>query len=315
MRKNCIFESCVNIACDMFVFSLYANKKTQAYINLFHSLRIGLNETNTDYRSTEILGTAFVVHFGKSKFGDVLYFSDPYDSRKLFSVLFLSEAQKKIRRVDQDTASVVFTIYPLALQKNEAWLSFFILCCESGNINRVDVCFDFVLPIAKILKTFITKRKAKNQFTSPDGSIETQYMGRLERVKNRRHLLRVYDKNKDTLSKNKIEQYGHYLKFANVTRVEFEVRAQTLRSFPLDPFRLGDPEYLFSYCKSLLSGYSIKWHTEKQILFPQIQKRQEEIQTTGKVDYFAPRLLSVAKKCFDCGWNKKEIIDYLSSNL
>jgi hypothetical protein len=48
----------------------------------------------------------------------------------------------------------------------------------------------------------------------------------LQNSKNKRQLIRVYNKILDIFEKNKIDLYQDYLTFPNITRIELEIRPE-----------------------------------------------------------------------------------------
>jgi hypothetical protein len=87
------------------------------------------------------------------------------------------------------------------------------------------------------------------------GGCETRYFGE-KQSKNKRHLIRVYDKLKDSQDKQKLKLFRAYFKYDNVTRVEVEIRSTTCKSLLITPLKLGDMDFLESVYRTLLINSS-----------------------------------------------------------
>lgn len=91
--------------------------------------------------------------------------------------------------------------------------------------RRFDVCLDLLADISNLLNNYFKNQKTWTEFIK-SWKIETRYYWELQNTKNKRQLIRVYDKLKDINSKKKVALYKDYLLFENVTRIELEIRPE-----------------------------------------------------------------------------------------
>lgn len=94
---------------------------------------------------------------------------------------------------------------------------------EPWKCKRFDICMDILEDTTELLTKKFKPQKTGTEFTK-SGNIETRYYWELQNTKNKRQLIRVYDKISDIKNKKKIELYKDYLIHDKVTRVELEVR-------------------------------------------------------------------------------------------
>lgn len=111
---------------------------------------------------------------------------------------------------------------------------------QKNNLRRFDICFDFLLPINVILAKFKTLEQKGANFYGHNGQVETQYIWEKKSSKNKRSLIRIYNKIADILGKWKNRLYHDYLLQDNVTRVELEVRREFAQNYTLEELCIWD---------------------------------------------------------------------------
>ncbi len=121
--------------------------------------------------------------------------------------------------------------------------------------KRLDICIDLKLWLDYLLTQFKSLDQKSTIFKGERWEMETYYIWEVKNSKNKRQLIRIYDKIKDSKAKNKHRQYSHYFTEDCVTRVEIEIRSELAKN--IEKF-----EYIFddTYLCSLFKNY-IKKHT------------------------------------------------------
>ncbi len=91
--------------------------------------------------------------------------------------------------------------------------------------RRFDICIDLRIWIDHLLKTHFDPYKTWRDYRK-SWKTETRYFWEMKNSKNKRQLIRVYNKNLDIIQKNKIALYQDYLIHDNITRIELEIRPE-----------------------------------------------------------------------------------------
>jgi hypothetical protein len=106
--------------------------------------------------------------------------------------------------------------------------------------RRFDICADFLLPISTILSKFKEIEQKGAHFYGSKWEIETEYIWDKKNSKNRRSIIRIYNKKADILAKWKNKLYQDYLLEDYVTRVELEVRRELAQNYTLEELFVDD---------------------------------------------------------------------------
>ena len=124
---------------------------------------------------------------------------------------------------------------------------------------RFDICIDLKLNINDLLSEFKALRTWKEYIQS--WNIETRYIWKTNRYKNKRSIIRIYNKNLDIIEKSKNRLYKSYLIEKNVTRVELEIRSELARNIsPIDVFNNDILTGLFkNYLRKHTDLFNIPW--------------------------------------------------------
>lgn len=96
---------------------------------------------------------------------------------------------------------------------------------ELFHCRRFDICIDLKIETHSCLETYFPRFHTGVQYRK-SGLIETQYFWELKNSINKRQLIRIYNKLRDSSQKNKFELYSDYFQFENMTRIELEVRQE-----------------------------------------------------------------------------------------
>ena len=99
---------------------------------------------------------------------------------------------------------------------------------DVGKCFRFDVCIDINLDIDSILGEF--SRLDTGREFKKSGNIETRYIWESNKYKNKRQIIRVYNKILDIQVKHKHKLYKEYLAEKFVTRIELEVRSELAKN-------------------------------------------------------------------------------------
>ena len=118
-------------------------------------------------------------------------------------------------------------------------LSFFRLS-DTHIFRRFDICVDFLLPISTILSKFKERGQKGADFYGSKWEIETEYIWEKKNSKNRRSIIRIYNKKADILAKWKNKLYQDYLLKDYVTRIELEIRRDLAKNYTLEELFVDD---------------------------------------------------------------------------
>lgn len=211
---------------------------------------------NSNYREIDWYGYHFVLSYSFSQSRKTLIFS--YNS---FPILYLC-SYDNLSAVAQnisysiDIYSTAFYIPELQPFFSQFWkhLGF------KGKITRLDLACDLLCTTGEFLNQgYVTQfpTGSKLGYIEKTGDCETRYFGE-KHSKNKRHLIRIYDKLKDSekKQKQKIKLFGHYFQYPAVTRVEVEIRSTTAKELGITPQKIGDLDFLESVFRTLVINKS-----------------------------------------------------------
>ncbi len=214
---------------------------------------IGLS-ANSNYREIDWYGYHFVLDYTFSGSKRTLKFT--YEN---FPILYLC-SYENTGVIGQnishsiDIYSTAFYIPELQRFFSQFWKNIGF----RGKITRLDLACDLICTPKEILDCgYITQfpKGAMLGYNEKNGSCETRYFGE-KQSKNKRHLIRIYDKLKDSQKKQKLKLFGAYFQFPNVTRVEVEIRSTTAKSLQITPQKIGDLDFLESVFRTLVINES-----------------------------------------------------------
>lgn len=151
----------------------------------------------------------------------------------------------------------------------------FLAQFDIWRVRRFDIAADVILPIDLVLWNFEKLKQKWATFNGKNWEVETQYFWEKQTTKNKRQLIRVYDKQADIYARGKVKLYADYLTQTHMTRVELEVRSELARNVYYED--LFDVPRILSIFKNYLYKHtklfeSLPW--ERITLF---QKTQESI--------------------------------------
>lgn len=122
---------------------------------------------------------------------------------------------------------------------------------------RFDICIDINIDISLILNEFNELKTWKEYKKS--WKIETRYIWDSNKYRNKRQIIRVYNKILDIQEKSKNKLYKEYLVEDFVTRIELEVRSELARNIsPHDIFNEKNLTWIFkNYLKKHTNLFNI----------------------------------------------------------
>ncbi len=138
------------------------------------------------------------------------------------------------------------------LMEYEEILAFLQLYFNLRHCRRFDICIDLKININDLLKYFKeekTWRIYKNAW-----NIETKYFWEVKNSRNKRQLIRVYNKYRDIIEKKKLKLYSDYLNIWDITRVELEIRTELAKN--INYINLFDDILLLWVFKNYLSKHT-----------------------------------------------------------
>jgi len=97
------------------------------------------------------------------------------------------------------------------------------------HIRRFDIALDLKININNLLENYFAKPKTGREYKK-SWNIETLYFWEVKNSKNKRQLIRVYNKLQDIIEKKKVALYQDYLTNENITRVELEIRQELAKN-------------------------------------------------------------------------------------
>lgn len=120
-------------------------------------------------------------------------------------------------------------------------------------LRRFDICADLMFDTTTLLKDYFEEYKTWNELRNA-WETGTRYYWRKSMSKNKRKLVRTYDKLKDTKDKWKHELYKDYLIHDSVTRVELEIRQELAKNMKYED--IYDDVFLMWLFKNYLWRYT-----------------------------------------------------------
>lgn len=104
-------------------------------------------------------------------------------------------------------------------------------------IKRVDICTDIKISMEDFENTLCKIQQKSAIFKWTQWENETIYIGEKKNTKNKRNIIRIYNKIQDLLSDKKswkLAFYKEYLQYENITRVELEIRRELSKNVSLE---------------------------------------------------------------------------------
>ncbi len=152
-----------------------------------------------------------------------------------FKILFKKESEtvfvyykwlKEQSIPTKDYVIIYSTWFRLILEEE---IKFFLFQFNLWRVRRFDIAVDLLIDINSVLSNFKELNQRWATFNGPGWEIETQYIWDKQR-RNKRQLIRIYDKIKDTQNRKKNALYKDYLLQEHVTRVELEIRSELAKN-------------------------------------------------------------------------------------
>lgn len=134
--------------------------------------------------------------------------------------------------------------------KEEVDIKMFLAQFDLRRTRRFDIAGDVILPIDVVLWEFKDLSQRGATFNWKNWEVETRYIGEKQTTKNKRQLIRIYDKQVDIYSKGKVKLFADYLTQTHMTRVELEVRQELAKNVYYED--LFDVPHILSIYKNYL---------------------------------------------------------------
>ncbi len=158
----------------------------------------------------------------------ILFFKDEYDFKESQNTLFAYYkwiSQQAIATLDY------LVVYSTGFRLlSEDRILYFLDQFYLWKTKRFDIAVDIDIEISKILETFSKLSQRWATFNGQNGEIETRYIWEKQKTKNKRQIIRIYNKIADILAKRKNDIYSDYLLNNHMTRVELEVRSELAKN-------------------------------------------------------------------------------------
>lgn len=199
---------------------------------------------------------------------------------------------------------------------------------SQNSIRRFDIYADFNEDIAKILEKFYSRPQKTATFTDEKWKVESFYIGQVQNTKNKRNLIRIYDKNREIRENEKNVLYQDYLLAGEITRVELEIRRELAKNYTLEELfvtenQLGIMKNYFRKHTNIFENIDVEkislYKKPPEIDFHIIQANEKDIRLVKQFVWFAKKL---ERMCicpvylllhFDVAMKEtKEILNYFS---
>jgi hypothetical protein len=159
-------------------------------------------------------------------------------------------------------------------------------------LTRFDYCIDIKNKTPEQMATTIYNSRRPNQLYTKKQLIETLYYGEYSIKTNRTLLIRFYEKKIEIQKRDKIDIYPDYLKYSNVTRLEFEVRNESIKNYRLTFYDLFNAEKLAQFMQSITNTrYLTFGRTFSKMSLEQVQRVSQD----AAISYYQPRLVSIMR--------------------
>lgn len=143
--------------------------------------------------------------------------------KNLFAYYKWKPKTKKQPVATKDYIVIYWTAFRLL--EYEEVLGFLEYYLELKHCRRFDICIDLKINTDELLDNHFNEYKTWRDYRLSWNTL-TRYFWELKNSKNKRQLIRVYNKIIDIFEKDKIDIYEDYLTFPNITRIELEVRPE-----------------------------------------------------------------------------------------
>ena len=154
----------------------------------------------------------------------IIFNKDDYSYFAYYKGLPKSEKQPVATR---DYIVVYSTAFKLLEYEEILWFIEWYL--DLKHSRRFDIYIDLKINIDKLLKESFEEYKTWRDYRK-SWKTETRYFWEMKNSKNKRQLIRVYNKNLDIIQKQKIGLYQDYLLFDDITRIELEIRSELAKN-------------------------------------------------------------------------------------
>ncbi len=214
----------------------------------FASHFIGLS-ANSNYRETKWFGYELTGAYDRQGRNDILIFS--HEGIPVFRL-------KKYNGTDKVGMTLAYSLDFYSSYFRIPYLrSFYRQFREKygkyGRVSRLDIACDLAISMQDFVDAgWGTSFKELNKYreSTKTGVPQSIYFGTKD-IKNKRHLIRVYDKKADTIAKGKFHLFKDYFTYDHVIRIETEIRSTSCRELGLTDVDAFDTKALESVFRTL----------------------------------------------------------------
>ena len=182
--------------------------------------------------------------------------------RYTYKIMFLYQNNAVFAYYKWETSGTIpskdlFLIYGmgfklLSKEQIQDFMSLYLI--DIQHIRRLDICLDVTLSMIEVLKIFPKYKGKWVIYDDENWEPETRYFWQIRKHKNKRHIVRVYDKLRDIQESKKIRSHAEYFRHDDVTRIELEIRSELAKNFSI--YDLWDEEILKAVYVNYLSNYT-----------------------------------------------------------
>lgn len=224
--------------------------------------------------SVKIINWYYIKRYSVDKYQyKIVFFNDEEDLKNSKNVLFSYYKWIQLQAVPTKDYVIVHWTWFRVLTEDRILL--FLDQFYLTKTKRFDIACDITIDIDSILSTFSELKQRWATFNGQWWEVETRYIWEKQKTKNKRQLIRIYNKLVDIKNKKKNHLYADYLLNNHVTRIELEVRSELAKNiYFVDLF---NPKILFRIFKNYTYKHTklfeeLEW--EKLTLY---SKKVEEI--------------------------------------
>lgn len=158
----------------------------------------------------------------------ILFFRDENDFKENKNTLFAYYKWLANQAIPTLDYIVVYSTWFRLLSEDR--ILYFLDQFYLWKTKRFDIAVDVDIEISKVLETFSKLSQKWATFNGQNWEIETRYIWEKQKTKNKRQLIRIYNKIADISAKRKNHIYSDYLLNNHITRIELEVRSELAKN-------------------------------------------------------------------------------------
>jgi len=177
----------------------------------------------------KIINWYFIKRYSVDKYQyKIVFYRDEEDLKTSKNILFSYYKWNKNQTIPtKDYIIVHWTCFRIITEDR---ILFFLDQFNLTKTKRFDIACDITIDIETILNNFSELKQIWATFNGKLGKISTRYIWEKQKTKNKRQLIRIYDKLLEIKDKKKNHLYADYLLNNYMTRTELEVRSELAKN-------------------------------------------------------------------------------------